>query len=307
MPITKVATFHGRSKQRSAWLVALLAGEIDKAKPLLAHGANGDARWRCGQTPLACTIVGHHPEVLRWLLGLGQDPEQTDQSGRTPLMAAVESADLECIEILLGAGVDVARGCDSGKPLRFAHTRAIAERLLAAGADPLNLAFEGRRAILGLHPDPDLGLIRVTPTEVERAWCIGFGEANPERVSEPFWDGMIRSGISAYAAGEMFNLQARDGALWCAQRFGQSLTFLPDGRIVRIGGEHEDYYDPDFCIYNDVFEHGADGSIAVHTDPESVFPPTDFHTATLIGDFIYEAAGLAAERKDDVRGSVVAA
>jgi len=25
---------------------------------------------------------------------------------------------------------------------------------------------------------------------------------------------------------------------------------LPDGRLVSVGGEHEDYYDPDFCIYN---------------------------------------------------------
>jgi hypothetical protein len=34
------------------------------------------------------------------------------------------------------------------------------------------------------------------------------------------------------------------------QRFGQSLTLLPDCRAVQIGGEHEDWYDADFCIYN---------------------------------------------------------
>ena len=54
-----------------------------------------------------------------------------------------------------------------------------------------------------------------------------------------------------------------------------------------IGGEHEDHYDPDFCIYNDVFVHGADGSIEILGYPEAVFPPTDFHTATLIDDAIY--------------------
>src|SRR5262249_3800363 len=75
--------------------------------------------------------------------------------------------------------------------------------------------------------------------------------------------------------------------IWCAQRFGQSLTFLPDGRVVQIGGEHEDWYDPDFCIYNDVFVHGADGSVTIHGYPEEAFPPTDFHTATLDGDHIY--------------------
>jgi hypothetical protein len=42
------------------------------------------------------------------------------------------------------------------------------------------------------------------------------------------------------------------------------------------GGEHEDFYDPDFCIYNDVFVHERDGSVAIYGYPESVFPPTDY-------------------------------
>jgi hypothetical protein len=47
-----------------------------------------------------------------------------------------------------------------------------------------------------------------------------------------------------------------------------SLTLLPDGRAIQIGGEHEDYYDPDFCIYNDVFVHEPDRSIdrSIDTD-----------------------------------------
>jgi hypothetical protein len=35
-------------------------------------------------------------------------------------------------------------------------------------------------------------------------------------------------------------------------RVGRTETKLPDGRIVYIGGEHEDYPFPDFFIYNDV-------------------------------------------------------
>jgi len=56
---------------------------------------------------------------------------------------------------------------------------------------------------------------------------------------------------------------------------------LPDGRTVCIGGEHEDYYDPDFCIYNDVVVFGPNGSVEIYGYPEEIFPPTDFHTATL--------------------------
>jgi hypothetical protein len=38
--------------------------------------------------------------------------------------------------------------------------------------------------------------------------------------------------------------------------------------------------------------HGADGSIAIYGYPEATFPPTDFHTATLIGDHIYVIGSL---------------
>jgi hypothetical protein len=110
-------------------------------------------------------------------------------------------------------------------------------------------------------------------------------------MNNAFWEGMIRSGIDAYQAGRIFGIESKfDGTyppIWCARRFGQSITFLPDGRIVQIAGEHEDYYDQDFCIYNDVFAHTPDGTATVYGYPETVFPPTDFHTATLIDNHIY--------------------
>jgi hypothetical protein len=108
----------------------------------------------------------------------------------------------------------------------------------------------------------------------------------------PFWEGMIRSGMNAYQAGQLFGdegdkFDTGNRPIWCAQRFGQSMIFLPDGRIVQVAGEHEDYYDPNFCIYNDVFVHESDGKISIYGYPDGVFPPTDFHTATLIGSYIY--------------------
>jgi hypothetical protein len=113
-------------------------------------------------------------------------------------------------------------------------------------------------------------------------------------MNEPFWESMIRSGITGHEAGRLL-AAAPSGPVapvWCAQRFGQSITLLPDGRIVQIAGEHEDHYDPDFCIYNDVFVHGLDGPISIFGYPEPLFPPTDFHTATLVGDGIYVIGSL---------------
>ena len=75
--------------------------------------------------------------------------------------------------------------------------------------------------------------------------------------------------------------------MWSFDRFGKSETTLRDGRVVHIGGEHEDHYDPDFFIYNDVTVIDPDGSIAIHGYARDVFPPTDFHSATLVGDVIF--------------------
>ena len=88
--------------------------------------------------------------------------------------------------------------------------------------------------------------------------------------------------MNAWSAGQHYADVKVRSPVWCAQRFGQSITFLEDGRVVQVGGEHEDSYDPDFCIYNDVFVHEGE-AIRIHGYPEDVFPPTDFHTATLLG------------------------
>ena len=109
------------------------------------------------------------------------------------------------------------------------------------------------------------------------------GTSNPERMDNPFWQWCVQTRESAYAANEKFNGSSSmgNGPCWCFQRIGQAHITLPDGRDVFIGGEHEDYYDPDFYIYNDVVI--VDGEqVNIYGYPESDFPPTDFHTATLV-------------------------
>src|SRR4051794_32167387 len=105
-----------------------------------------------------------------------------------------------------------------------------------------------------------------------------FGTANPERMRLAFWEWMIRGGggpaaehegflgriglitrngvlkstYGPWRARDLFNVPVdrEDGPIWTFDRMGQTRTELPDGRLVCVGGEHEDYYDPDFCIYN---------------------------------------------------------
>lgn len=81
-----------------------------------------------------------------------------------------------------------------------------------------------------------------------------YGINNPEIIQNEFWEAMVRSGVDAYSGrSDEEKRSFVDAPLWCYQRFGRSITILPDGRIVEIAGEHEDSYDPDFCIYNDVY------------------------------------------------------
>ena len=91
-----------------------------------------------------------------------------------------------------------------------------------------------------------------------------FGTANPERMNLSFWEWMIRGGQDVSEArndpesGGFGPCHARDvfkaspsrdeGPIWTFSRYGATRTVLPDGRSVCVGGEHEDFYDPDFCI-----------------------------------------------------------
>jgi ankyrin repeat protein len=281
--------------QRTAWLVAIQSGDIAKADLLRRSGANTVACGRCGKPPLFYAIENHHGAMVRWLLTAGLDPEQTDEFGTTSLITAAESDDLDCVDVLLANGVIVDREHNGGTAIGAARSRRVALRLLGAAADPAGLSNEGRRVIVGLPAEPgEEPLKTVSAKEFRRARTRRFGKTNPELIQEPFWAAMIRAGVTGYAANQHFGGPPSFGGepVWCAQRFGQTVTLLPDGRAVQIGGEHEDHYDPDFCIYNDVFVHEPNGSIRIYGYPEKNFPPTDFHTATLVDDFIYIVGSL---------------
>jgi hypothetical protein len=117
---------------------------------------------------------------------------------------------------------------------------------------------------------------------------------SPTRLDNPLWHWLVRTRHSAYSANKAFDGPSafEAGPMWCFDRFGKSETPLPDGRVVHIGGEHEDHYDPDFFIYNDVTLIDPDGSIAIHGYARETFPPTDFHSATLVHDAIFIVGGL---------------
>lgn len=157
-----------------------------------------------------------------------------------------------------------------------------------------------REPVVVLSLDRDLARANCRPV---------YGSANPELIDNAFFDIMIRTRETAYRARQWLGIEtdfahhkataasARSrvgaaGPVFCFRRFGRTVTQLADGRVIHVGGEHEDWYDPDFCIYNDVVVETSDGDYDIHLYPVDVFPPTDFHTATLVGERIYLIGGL---------------
>lgn len=138
----------------------------------------------------------------------------------------------------------------------------------------------------GLEPTID----DAPPPEVDRALFDRWrepreGAANPEAMDNPVWAWLIRAGINAWRANQHFGRSSFGSTpTWCFDRFGQSETALSDGRVLLIAGEHEDHYDPDFYIYNDVVVCHPDGRLQIFGYPRADFPPTDFHSATRVGE-----------------------
>lgn len=135
------------------------------------------------------------------------------------------------------------------------------------------------------------------------------GTSNPERMNNPLWEWLITSRWSAYFVNEHFSGPSPfddagftgNSPGWCFRRFGQSTTPLPDGRTILIAGEHEDHYDPDFFIYNDVVVRHPGGAIEIFGYPVEAFPPTDFHSATLVGNriILIGSLGYPEQRQSD--------
>ena len=306
--------------KRTPWLLSLETGDVEKATLLLEASSDLNQCGNCGKTASMHAIESRQPEMLAWLIAQGVDINAKDEFGNTALMKATEEGATEFVRQLIEAGANIhltdttkqniVKTMDDLNLELTADSRAYLEQaqpefddlpgetaitkaanldivrlLVAAGADLGDINDEMRAELTCLKSE---GKVVCSESDYRQGKYRRFGVANPELMNEAFWKAMVRSGATAYSARAKFDDEEnfQGGAVWCFHRFGKSITELPDGRIIEIGGEHEDHYDPDFCIYNDVFVHHG-GRFDIYGYPETVFPPTDFHSATLVGDVIY--------------------
>lgn len=137
------------------------------------------------------------------------------------------------------------------------------------------------------------------------------GQLNPQLYQNAFFSNQINTQMTASVGfkrdfGSDPDINKRDfSPVFSFDRFGRSETQLPDGRRVLIAGSHEDFYDPDYFIYNDVCVLGGAGSVEYVIYSIDDFPPTDHHTATLMGDRIWIIGNLGYKNQRSERSAQV--
>lgn len=288
----------------TALMLALESKNLEKTTLLIQHGADPELTDDRNGTALRHAVEADFAEGVRYLLSLGVD---RGYAPRYPLKQ-VDLPISKLLDLPLPVEMQGVMSETEWKASLVQTAESMQEmwqnptiepviadvqsvevlKLFLAAGDELNLAHtDVKRALVGLQTG---GQLCVPPGEYRRHKSPRFGISNPERMDFPFWQDMIRTGGNAYSARTKYQDNqpfTQPGTVWCYERFGASLTALDDGRFVQIGGEHEDYYDPDFFIYNDVVIHDGHGDFQIYGYPADVFPPTDFHTATLCRDGIY--------------------
>ena len=288
---------------RTPFLLAVHVGSLGKVKLLVESGANIYASNPMYHSALMYAVANNDTIMLQYLIDLGLDinAHNSDYNG-TALYMASDLGYIEGVQLLLSFGAKLEyqyeskSGVDENETYISEHkvidnalTMEVVNILIEAGADIKDISGSMRKELLGLDSNKEYSLSKEDYTQYKGKL---FGESNPERMTNPFNLHMIKSNKWAGTIANNFDDTLTE-PIWCAERYGRSITVLDDGRIVEIGGEHEDYYVPEFCIYNDVIVYYPDKSIEIYGYPKDIFPPTDSHTATLVGDSIYIIGNLS--------------
>lgn len=289
--IEKGDDLHARDTwERTPVLLAVQAGDVEKVTCLIEAGADITDLGRGDKPAIEYAIQMDDPEMLTFLISKGFDIEAYNSFGYTALMQAAESGAIDCVRCLLHHGADIYQKDRSqfSQKTAIAHaaTLEIAQVLANAGDDFNQMEGDVRAKLLGLGHQKSLTISK--QDYLAQKYRV-YGVSNPQVCDFSFWYDMVRCNAGAWAARSQFGDtdSCNDKPVWSYERYGQSITAIGNGEYIVIAGEHEDFYDPDFCIYNEVFHHRGAGDFTIYQYPKDVFPPTDFHTATLVGDYIY--------------------
>jgi Ankyrin repeats (3 copies)/Ankyrin repeats (many copies) len=95
------------SRDATALILASGNGHLRVVRELLALGAQLENTASQGRTALIFAIRGGHTEVALLLVRAGASPDHADQQGKTPLMWAVDMGDVELVRELVDRGATI--------------------------------------------------------------------------------------------------------------------------------------------------------------------------------------------------------
>ncbi|MEP3635947.1 MAG: ankyrin repeat domain-containing protein [Paracoccaceae bacterium] len=285
-----------RTGKADPFWFACRVGNFDAAREYLTKF---DAGRNKSSDAVMAAVQARATDIVKWLMDLGFDPNAVDDINWEALERAVDSEDVATAEVLLAAGAAPLGSQEKQytSPAQKAVTNEMRVLFVKHGVNP---------ALFDYGPpmeDPNLSRLpetTLTKSDFEAHRTSRVGTSNPERFLPAFWSERMRD--RGYSKLKPLGYSPdRDRPVWSFSRFGRTATVLPDGRLVLVAGEHEDHYDADFCIYADVTVLGTDGSVDHFIYPADVFPPTDFHSATLVGQHIWliGCLGYPDQRKDN--------
>lgn len=256
---------------------------------------------------LVIAIDRDDADELAIVLSFTNEGINDEYKGGTPLWHTIQKQDInwEIFWLLLEAGAEPNLLTSSTK------LKSPFEILLERGYRDMAIELAKRGAVLDIYFEP--GLIeyllwgesyrysRLSIDELSKDDFLGschkfFGSGNPDILTDEYKLAAVKWRGCAYFMREIFkydidyDLILKKGVanlVWCWDRIGQSLNVLDDLTMVLVAGEHEDGGTSDFWIYNDVTVISPEGQIEIYGYPPEVFPPTDFHTATRVGEWIY--------------------
>lgn len=136
---------------------AVRAGEVARARELIAAGADANARDSYGATPLMNAAHGGNVQMVRALIAAGADVNAVDDLGWNAIHKAVYNSDQdrgfdEVVDVLAKAGCDVNAKIGYGiRPLMLAAgygEAAVCQTLLENGADVLARNDGGLTALM---------------------------------------------------------------------------------------------------------------------------------------------------------------
>ena len=182
-------------------MVAARTGVVDSVNALLRYGAGAgiDARegWR-GQTALMWATAEGHAAVVAPLVAAGADVDARSDGGFTPLAFAVRAGHGDAVEVLVEAGADVDLTLPDGtSPLHLAVINAhydVALQLLEHGADaaaaepgwtPLHQLVWTRRPNRHYNNPAAFPTGTMTDLELARALVARGADVNARQTAEP--------------------------------------------------------------------------------------------------------------------------